>query len=63
MKFIIIGQKFAMLEMKTSSSKILRNFKIIPAFEADGTPYKPDLRAYIVLTAVNGVQVRLIPRT
>ncbi|XP_044737445.1 probable cytochrome P450 4s3 [Chrysoperla carnea] len=58
-----IGQKFAMLEMKTSSSKILRNFKILPAFEADGTPYEPDLRAYIVLTAVNGVQVRLVSRT
>ncbi|XP_044727066.1 cytochrome P450 4C1-like [Chrysoperla carnea] len=58
-----IGQKFAMLEMKLTVSKIIRNFKILPAYEEDGTPYEPQFKTYMVLTAVNGIKIRLIPRT
>ncbi|XP_044728134.1 cytochrome P450 4C1-like [Chrysoperla carnea] len=57
-----IGQKYAMLQMKTTTSKIIRNFKILPGYEENGTLYEPDFKAYIVLVAINGIKIRLVPR-
>ena len=52
-----IGQKFAILEMKATISKVLRNFEIIAAGEV------PNLRAEITLTSVNGIKMILKKRT
>ncbi|NP_001389269.1 cytochrome P450 4c3-like [Onthophagus taurus] len=52
-----IGQRFAMLEMKSTISKVLRNFEVVSA--PDFTPeWLPDL----ILKPYNGLKVRLIPR-
>jgi cytochrome P450 family 4 len=52
-----IGQKFAMLEMKSTVSKVLRHFEIEiePGFEL---ALKPE----IVLKPLNGVKLRLKSR-
>ncbi|EFA04535.1 cytochrome P450 4C1 [Tribolium castaneum] len=53
-----IGQKFAMLEMKSTISKVLRNFKLCPA-----TPHHTlDLVAETVLKSDNGVRLSLMER-
>ena len=52
-----IGQKFAMLEMKSTISKVLRHFEIALA---DG--YEPTLVYAIILKPSNGVKIRLSPR-
>ncbi|XP_044270354.1 cytochrome P450 4C1-like [Tribolium madens] len=49
-----IGQKFAMLEMKTIIAKIVKNFKVLPVPD-----YKPDLGIAAILKSYNGVCVRL----
>ncbi|EFA01322.2 cytochrome P450 monooxigenase CYP4H10 [Tribolium castaneum] len=49
-----IGQKFAMLEMKTTIAKIVKHFKILPVPD-----YKPDLGIAAILKSYNGVCVRL----
>ncbi|CAG9824979.1 unnamed protein product [Phaedon cochleariae] len=51
-----IGQKFAMLEMKSLVSKILRNFVLLPS----GDP--PILAAETVLKSANGIQMKLRKR-
>lgn len=51
-----------MLQMKTTTSKIIRNFKILPGYEENGAPYEPNFKAYIVLVAINGIKIRLVPR-
>ena len=51
-----IGQKFAMLEMKTMLSYILRHYRL----EATGDAPKPI--AHVGLTPENGVHVRIKPR-
>lgn len=51
-----IGQKFAMLEMKSVISNILRNFELLPMGD------EPDLRMELVLRTKNGVQLGLKPR-
>lgn len=48
-----IGQKFAMLEMKSTLTKIIRNFELLPLGEA----VKPTLN--IVLRSSNGMQLGL----
>ncbi|XP_017785862.1 PREDICTED: cytochrome P450 4d2-like [Nicrophorus vespilloides] len=53
-----IGQKFAMAEMKSTLSKILRNFKILPTVPA----HDVQLCANTILTSKNGVRVRLAER-
>ncbi|KAJ3655144.1 hypothetical protein Zmor_014282 [Zophobas morio] len=53
-----IGQKFAMLEMKSTLSKVIRNFKLCPA-----TPHHPlKLVAETVLKSDNGVRLSLLKR-
>lgn len=51
-----IGQKFAMLEMKSTVSKVLRHFELLPL--------GPDVRPMInlILRSVNGVHLGLKPR-
>ncbi|XP_065165879.1 cytochrome P450 4g1-like [Atheta coriaria] len=50
-----IGQKFAMLELKTLLSKILRNFRVNPA-----TPHHTlNLTPTIVLRSSNGIKISL----
>ncbi|KAI4465949.1 cytochrome p450 family 4 [Holotrichia oblita] len=53
-----IGQKFAMLEMKSSISDVLRNFKLLPSVPA----HKVVLKSEAVLKSDNGVFVRLEKR-
>nr|CAD7588092.1 unnamed protein product [Timema genevievae] len=54
-----IGQKFAMLEMKTVVSKVLRSYKLLPG----STTNKMEELVYnLVLKNVNGARVRLVPR-
>ncbi|XP_053951793.1 cytochrome P450 4d2-like isoform X2 [Anastrepha ludens] len=52
-----IGQKFAVYEMKSTISKILRNFEILPA--------EPDVKPIInlVTRSSTGVNIKLRPRT
>lgn len=55
---LFAGQKFAMLEVKATLSKLLRNFEFLPA-----TPKRDLILAFeIVLTSKNGVRVALKPR-
>jgi cytochrome P450 family 4 len=50
-----IGQKFAMLEMKSTLSKIIRKFELMPS-----TPqHKLQLAAEAVLKSANGVKISL----
>lgn len=51
-----IGQKYAMLEMKSVISNILRNFELLAVGD------EPDLRMELVLRTKNGVQLGLKPR-
>ncbi|XP_057669996.1 cytochrome P450 4c3-like [Diorhabda carinulata] len=53
-----IGQKFAMLEMKSTISKVLRNFELLPA--KDNTPLL--LSPELTLVSSNGVRVSLKKR-
>lgn len=53
-----IGQRFAMLEMKSVLSKILRNFKISVADD-----YEPVLIAQLVLLPENGLIVNFQKRS
>lgn len=52
-----IGQKFAMLEMKSTIAKTLRHFEISLA-----PGYEPVLIATLILLPENGVQVKLKER-
>lgn len=53
-----IGQKFAVLEMKSIISKVLRNYKLLPA-----NPFHEiKLAAYIVLGSTNGICLALEKR-
>nr|QZM07478.1 cytochrome P450 monooxygenase CYP4SS3 [Lasioderma serricorne] len=54
-----IGQKFAMLEMKATVSKVLRKFKLSPA-----TPNEEPILVFeAVLKSANGINLRLEQRT
>ncbi|KAG5864736.1 hypothetical protein JTB14_027757 [Gonioctena quinquepunctata] len=53
-----IGQKFAMLEMKSTISKVLRNFELFPA-----TPAHPlRLASEVILVSKNGVCISMKKR-
>jgi cytochrome P450 family 4 len=52
-----IGQKFAMLEMKSTVSKVLRNFELSVA-----PGYEPVLVAELILRPDNGVELILNKR-
>lgn len=53
-----IGQKFAMLEMKATLSKILRNFILFPSKPND----KVFLISETILKSLNGIKIRLEKR-
>ncbi|KAJ3655743.1 hypothetical protein Zmor_014858 [Zophobas morio] len=53
-----IGQKFAMLEMKSTISKILRHFELQPA----SPECRPQLAAEAVLKSTNGIKISLCLR-
>ncbi|CAG9854569.1 unnamed protein product [Phyllotreta striolata] len=53
-----IGQKFALLEMKSTISKVLRNFKLLPANPNPGLRLAPE----IILVSKNGINVCLKKR-
>lgn len=53
-----IGQKFAMLEMKSSVSKVLRNFELQPVIPE----HKLQLLAEAILKSSNGMIVKLVKR-
>lgn len=47
-----------MLEMKSTVSKILRNFKLFPA----GHDFEPVIAAEVVLKSINGINIKLKKR-
>ncbi|XP_046688945.1 LOW QUALITY PROTEIN: probable cytochrome P450 4d14, partial [Homalodisca vitripennis] len=51
-----IGQRFAMLEMKSVLSRVLRNYRFLPS------DIPLDLKYYIVVKSVSGVNIRIEPR-
>uniref|UniRef100_A0A1B6MFJ7 Cytochrome P450 n=1 Tax=Graphocephala atropunctata TaxID=36148 RepID=A0A1B6MFJ7_9HEMI len=51
-----VGQKFAMLEMKSVLSRVIRTFRILPS------DIPLDLKHYIVLKSSTGVNIRIEPR-
>ncbi|XP_077295341.1 cytochrome P450 4C1-like [Arctopsyche grandis] len=53
-----IGQKFAVLEMKSTLSRVLRNFELSSA----GPDFKPQLAAELILKSKNGLKMRLNDR-
>nr|XP_036231701.1 uncharacterized protein LOC106622644 [Bactrocera oleae] len=68
-----IGQKFAMMELKVTLSKIIRHFNILPAVDGLSTgihdpadrndkinnPYDARLGFFLTLKSVNGLNIRL----
>ena len=54
--FNFIGQKYAVLEMKSLISKLLRNYKLIDV------GHEPELRSESVLKSGNGICIGLLPR-
>lgn len=56
--FLFSGQKFAMLEMKSTISRILRNFEVLPAVPE----HNLILISEAVLKSKNGMMVKLLPR-
>ena len=55
---MILGQKFAVLEMKSAISKIIRHFEISPTFPK----HELELSLAAVLKSENGVKVVLRKR-
>lgn len=51
-----VGQKYAILDMKTVVSKMLLNFELIPGGD------EPILTFQLILRTLNGIQLGLIPR-
>ncbi|RZB39210.1 p450 domain containing protein, partial [Asbolus verrucosus] len=51
----ILGQKFAMLEMKSTISKILRKFELLPA----EPQHVLELTSETILKSANGIKIRL----
>lgn len=56
-QIVIVGQKYAMLEMKSTISRIIRFYELLPVPD-----YKPILAAETVLKSLNGINVRLRSR-
>jgi cytochrome P450 family 4 len=57
-KFTGIGQKFAMLEMKSLITKVLRHFEL-----EVGRNFVPTLAAELILRPTNGIRLRIKRRT
>ncbi|KAG5879643.1 hypothetical protein JTB14_034443 [Gonioctena quinquepunctata] len=53
-----IGQKFAILEMKSTLSKVLRNFELLPATPAEPLRLAPE----VILVSKNGVCISIKKR-
>ncbi|XP_017787229.1 PREDICTED: probable cytochrome P450 4d14 isoform X2 [Nicrophorus vespilloides] len=53
-----IGQKFAMLELKSAIAKVIKNFELLPV-----PGYSPQLISKVTLTSDNGICVKLKPRS
>jgi len=53
--FLFSGQKFAMLEMKSTISQVLRSFKIVQSDSEDD----PRLSYDFILKIANGLKVKL----
>lgn len=53
-----IGQKFAMLELKATISKVLRNYRLLPV-----PGFEPVLVAESILKSANGIRIKLEERT
>lgn len=57
--FLILGQRFAMLEMKSCLSKVLRKFELLPSPDpAD----KPRVTPELILNSRNGVRIKVKTR-
>nr|CAD7608331.1 unnamed protein product [Timema genevievae] len=54
-----IGQKFAMLEMKATVSKVLRSYRLLPG---STTNKMEELVGDLVLKNINGIKLKLLPR-
>lgn len=54
-----IGQRYAMLEMKTTLIKLISNFKILPGESLKQLRVKTDL----VLRPDKGIPVKIVPRS
>ncbi|VEN60879.1 unnamed protein product [Callosobruchus maculatus] len=54
-----IGQKFAMLEMKSILSRILRTFRLLPTVPE----HQLELTSEAVLKSYNGIYIRVLERT
>ena len=52
-----IGQKFAMLELKTIIAKVLRKFEV-----SVGENYEPVLVSEMILRPANGIILKMTPR-
>jgi len=57
-KFLISGQRFAMLELKASVSKVVRNFQLLPCEKSE----QPRISAELVLISSNGINLRVKER-
>ncbi|EFA04617.2 cytochrome P450-like protein [Tribolium castaneum] len=55
---IMFGQKFAMLEMKSTISKILRKYKLLPA----DPQHELNLVSELILKSSNGIKISIEPR-
>ncbi|XP_031342172.1 uncharacterized protein LOC116170124 [Photinus pyralis] len=53
-----IGQRFAMVELKSTISNILRNFEILPV-----AGHEPELSLEVILKSYNGLRIQLKSRT
>ncbi|XP_053669358.1 cytochrome P450 4d1-like [Anopheles marshallii] len=53
-----IGQKFAVAELKSLTSKVLRNYEILPSVE----PHEETFIAELILRPEHGVPIRVKPR-
>lgn len=70
----LLGQKFALLELKVILSKVLRRFQLLPAplakqniadiLNPDYKPGKQEVKMYVSITlkSLTGVPVRLVER-
>ncbi|KAJ8911042.1 hypothetical protein NQ315_004688 [Exocentrus adspersus] len=56
---LVSGQKFAILEMKTCLSKIIRNFRLQPSSPAE---YELQLCPRVILASNNGIRLSLRKR-
>lgn len=57
-EFLLLGQKFAMHEMKVVISKVLRNYELLLA----SPRHTLILAAETVLKSANGIKIKLKPR-